>query len=218
MPISRSIRDIAAAHPERPAITTSNRSLTYRDLAHESPRIIAAARQLHEGVRLTGRNASAARPVTAVCTASAFEAARIMAALAGSEHIFAAIDPRWPVEHQRNIVLAAGIGVVIVDDSESAATLREALGEECGEDWGGVICTLTEFRNLEHPIDVATEVESDGPDISRPDSEPFLMLFSSGTTAAPKAFLKTRGQYRANLAVSKRHLSLIHISEPTRLL
>ena len=208
MPISRSIRDIAAAHPERPAITTSNRSLTYRDLAHESPRIIAAARQLHEGVRLTGRNASAARPVTAVCTASAFEAARIMAALAGSEHIFAAIDPRWPVEHQRNIVLAAGIGVVIVDDSESAATLREALGEECGEDWGGVICTLTEFRNLEHPIDVATEVESDGPDISRPDSEPFLMLFSSGTTAAPKAFLKTRGQYRANLAVSKRHLGL----------
>ena len=208
MPISRSIRDIAAAHPERLAITSSNRSLTYRELVRESPRIIAAVRQLHEGVRLTGRNASAARPVTAVCTASAFAAARIMAALAGSDHVFAAIDPRWPAEHQRNIIRSAGIGVVIVHDSESAATLREALGEECGEDWEGVIRTLTEFRNLEHTIDVATEVESDGPDISRPDSEPFLMLFSSGTTAAPKAFLKTRGQYRANLAVSKRHLGL----------
>lgn len=208
MPITRSIRATAAKHPERPAITTSNRSLTYRELVDESRHTIAAARQLHEGVRLTGRNEPEARPVTAVCTASAFAAARIMAALAGTDHIFAAIDPRWPAEHQRNIIRSAGIGVVIVDDSESAATLREALGEECGEDWGGVICTLTEFRNLEHTIDVATEVESDGPDISRPDSEPFLMLFSSGTTAAPKAFLKTRGQYRANLAVSKRHLGL----------
>ncbi|OFT23229.1 class I adenylate-forming enzyme family protein [Arthrobacter sp. HMSC08H08] len=237
MPISRSIHDTAAAHPERLAITSSNRSLTYRDLAHESPRIIAAANWLHRKVRLetqptTGRTGLAekaelaARPVTAVCTASAFEAARIMAALAGSEHIFASIDPRWPAEHQRNIVRAAGIGVVIVDDSESAATLREALGEECGEDWGGVICTLTEFRNLEHAVGAemdgaghgagsVAEVAANRPDTSRPDgaadrpdSEPFLMLFSSGTTAAPKAFLKTRGQYRANLAVSKRHLGL----------
>ncbi|MDR7292811.1 acyl-CoA synthetase (AMP-forming)/AMP-acid ligase II [Pseudoglutamicibacter albus] len=226
MPITRSIHATAAKHPERPAIITSNRSLTYRDLVDESPRIIAAVRQLHEGVRLTGRNASAARPVTAVCTASAFEAARIMAALAGSDHVFAAIDPRWPAEHQRNIVLAAGIGVVIVDDSESAATLRQALGEGSGEDWGGVICTLTEFRNLEHAVandggdagdgaDSVAEVAENRPDTSRPDgaadrpdSEPFLMLFSSGTTAAPKAFLKTRGQYRANLAVSKRHLGL----------
>lgn len=215
MPISRSIRDIAAAHPERLAITSSNRSLTYRDLAHESPRIIAAVRQLHEGVRLTGRNASAARPVTAVCTASAFAAARIMAALAGTDYIFAAIDPRWPAEHQRNTILAAGIGVVIVDDEQTATTLSNSLGV----DWGGVICTLTEFCNLEHAVGAemdgaghgagsVAEVAANRPDIFRPDSEPFLMLFSSGTTAAPKAFLKTRGQYRANLAVSKRHLGL----------
>ncbi|OFT43829.1 hypothetical protein HMPREF3160_01900 [Arthrobacter sp. HMSC06H05] len=222
MPITRSIRATAAKHPERPAITTSNRSLTYRELVDESRHTIAAARQLHEGVRLTGRNEPEARPVTAVCTASAFEAARIMAALAGSDHVFAAIDPRWPAEHQRNIIRSAGIGVVIVDDSESAATLRSSLGT----DWGGVICTMPEFRNLEHAVandggdagdgaDSVAEVAENRPDTSRPDgaadrpdSEPFLMLFSSGTTAAPKAFLKTRGQYRANLAVSKRHLGL----------
>lgn len=135
-----------------------------------------------------------------------------MAALAGSDHIFAAIDPRWPVEHQRNIVRAAGIGVVIVDGRQAAATLREALDEECGEDWGGIVCTITEFRNLEHAVDAETDAAWDGAagevPGERPDDEPFLMLFSSGTTAAPKAFLKTRGQYRANLEVSKRHLGV----------
>lgn len=204
MPITRSIHATAAAHPTWPAITSENCSLTYRELVQESPRIIAAANWLHRKVRLTGRNESESRPVTAVSTTSAFEAARIMAALAGSEHVFAAIDPRWPVEHQRNIVRAAGIGVVIVDGRQAAATLREALIEECDGDWGGIVCTITEFRNLEHAVDAA----GDGAETSRPDDAPFLMLFSSGTTAAPKAFLKTRGQYRANLEVSKRHLGV----------
>ncbi len=140
-----------------------------------------------------------------------------MAALAGSEHVFAAIDPRWPVAHQRNIVRAAGIGVVIVGGTQAAAALREALNEECGEDWGGIVCTITEFRNLEHAVDAESDAASDGakrevpgerPDTSRPDDEPFLMLFSSGTTAAPKAFLKTRGQYRANLEVSEQYLGV----------
>lgn len=221
MPITRSIHETAAAHPKWPAITSENCALSYRELVQESPRIVTAANWLHRKVRLetpptTGR-AGLARPVTAVCTTSAFEAARIMAALAGSEHVFAAVDPRWPVEHQRNIVRAAGIGVVIVDGTQAAATLREALDEECGEDWGGIVCTITEFRNLEHAVDAeadaawdgaAGEVPGERPDASRPDDEPFLMLFSSGTTAAPKAFLKTRGQYRANLEVSERHLGV----------
>lgn len=217
MPITRSIHETAAAHPKWPAITSENCALSYRELVQESPRIVTAANWLHRKVRLVGRNESESRPVTAVCTTSAFEAARIMAALAGVEHVFAAIDPRWPVEHQRNIVRAAGIGVVIVDGRQAAATLREALDEECGEDWGGIVCTITEFRNLEHAVDAESDAASDGakrevpgerPDTSRPDDEPFLMLFSSGTTAAPKAFLKTRGQYRANLEVSKRHLGV----------
>lgn len=205
MPITRSIRETAAAHPTWPAITSENCALSYRELVQESPRIIAAANWLHRKVRLAGRNEPESRPVTAVCTTSAFEAARIMAALAGAEHVFAAIDPRWPVAHQRNIVRAAGIGVVIVDGTQAAATLREALDEECGEDWGGIVCTITEFRNLEYAVDAAVEGSAD---TSRPDNEPFLMLFSSGTTAAPKAFLKTRGQYRANLEVSERHLGV----------
>lgn len=83
-PITRSIHDTAAAHPTWPAITSENCTLTYRELARESPRIIAAARHLQEGVRLAGRNESEAQPVTAVCTTSAFEAARIMAALAAT--------------------------------------------------------------------------------------------------------------------------------------
>ena len=212
MPITRSIHETAAAHPTWPAITSENCALSYRELVQESPHIIAAANWLHRKARLAGRNESESRPVTAVCTTSAFEAARIMAALAGSDHIFAAIDPRWPVEHQCNIVRAAGIGVVIVDGRQAAATLREALDEECGEDWGGIVCTITEFRNHEHAVDAETHAAWDGAagevPGERPDDEPFLMLFSSGTTAAPKAFLKTRGQYRANLEVSKRHLGV----------
>ncbi len=216
MPITRSIHATAATHPTWPAITSENCSLTYRELVQDSPRIIAAANWLHRKVRLetppTTGPAGLPRPVTAVCTTSAFEAARIMTALAGSEQVFAAIDPRWPVEHQRNIVRSAGIGVVIVDDTQAAATLRETLDEEYGGDWGGIVCTITEFRNLEHAVDAESDAAEE--DVARevpgerPEDEPFLMLFSSGTTAAPKAFLKTRGQYRANLEVSKRHLGV----------
>lgn len=60
--------------------------------------------------------------------------------------------------------------------------------------------TLDAFRRRE-----AATAPAPAPTV-RDGDEAFLMLFSSGTTSEPKAFLKTRAQYRANVAVSSAHL------------
>ena len=105
----------------------------------------------------------------------------------------ASIDPRWPLAHRVRIIVAAGIGLVISDD----AALAESLG---AAGWTGSILTLAEFRARE-----ASAVRADPPSV-RDGDEAFLLLFSSGTTSDPKAFLKTRRQYRENVAVSSTHL------------
>ena len=86
------------------------------------------------------------------------------------------------------VITAAGIGLVISDDAELADALVDA-------GWTGTLLPLAEFR--------AREAAAPGGSARvRDRDEAFLLLFSSGTTSDPKAFLKTRQQYRANVAVS----------------
>ena len=132
-------------------------------------------------------------PATAVSLTSAFEAARIVVSLAGYRAVSAVIDPRWPLEHQARVIEAAGIGLVISDSAELAAGLDE-------RGWGGTVVTSAQFSRAEEQASPAQ------PPTVRDGDEPFLLLFSSGTTSDPKAFLKTRQQYRANVAVSSAYL------------
>lgn len=197
MPITRSILTTAEEHPDRPAIVGESGSLNYGELVDDHRRVMGAVRRLQQQAPNPPSPApEAAAPVTAVSSTSAFDAARIMAGLAGYRQVSATIDPRWPDEHKKHVILSAGISTVIVDDDEAAARLRSLLGS----DWGGSAVALEEFRRLERTVEPAEE-----PSV-RPDDEPYLMLFSSGTTSSPKAFLKTRGQYRANFAVSSQYL------------
>lgn len=198
MPITRSILTTAAQHPDRPAIVGEHAALSYAELAEDGRRVIAAVRHLlAQAADLpTPALETQGAPVIAVSSTSAFEAARIMAGLAGYRAVSATIDPRWPVDHQRHVIAEVGIGLVIVDDDEAEARLRSALGP----DWGGVVVPVQRFREIEAQVQLAE------PPQVRDADEPYLMLFSSGTTSSPKAFLKTRGQYRANFAVSSRYL------------
>src|SRR5699024_5985212 len=132
-------------------------------------------------------------PITAISLTSAFHTARLLAGLAGFCAVSAAVDPRWPLEHRVRVIVTTGIGLVISDSEELTAALTAA-------DWTGTIIALEDFRRLEHEL-----TPTRAPSV-RDGAEPFLMLFSSGTTDNPKAFIKTRQQYRDNYAVSSAHL------------
>ncbi|GAA2829437.1 acyl-CoA synthetase (AMP-forming)/AMP-acid ligase II [Leucobacter komagatae] len=203
MPITQSILEVASQHPERVAIAGEDGRLSYAELVEDSRRVFAVVDALHRAHDAPPAPAPETRgiPITAVSIESAFHTSRIVAGLAGYRAVSATIDPRWPLEHRVNVVLATGIGLVISDADDLAPALRE-------RGWGGTIISLPEFRAAERdvrdPGRGATPL-ADAPTV-RDGDEPFLLLFSSGTTSAPKGFLKTRDQYRANVAVSSAYL------------
>lgn len=197
MPLTRTVLEVAAQDPEQRAIVGADGSLTYAELVEDSRRLFAAVDALHRAQATPPAPAPETRgiPITATCITSAFHTARVLGGLAGFRAVSAVIDPRWPLEHRVGVVLTTGIGLVVTDDedTEFAAALAS-------RGWTGTVVGLTRLQALEAQATPAP------PPTVRADDEAFLMLFSSGTTSAPKAFLKTRRQYRANVAVSSAHL------------
>ncbi|MEO7125908.1 MAG: class I adenylate-forming enzyme family protein [Nakamurella sp.] len=207
MPLTEMVLRVADEYPDRPAIVADGQRLTYAGLVADSRRVIAAVRAAHAAqpnppipARETG-----GIPITAVSTTSAFHTARIVAGLAGYRAVSATIDPRWPLAHQVSVIVTTGIGLVISDSAELAAALRAAA-------WTGQVLPLAGFRRREAEFSshAGTLPTAERPTAERPTvrdgTEPFLMLFSSGTTRNPKAFLKSRAQYRANFSISSAHL------------
>lgn len=193
--MTRAVLDTAECHPERAALVGEEGQLSYSELVEHSRRTFAAVESLHDAQDAPPPPApeTLGIPITGVSTTSAFHTARILAGLAGFRAVSATIDPRWPLAHRVDVILSTGIGVVI-DDSMILADELTARG------WGGTVITLEEFLHRETDAIPAPE-----PTVREGD-EPFLLLFSSGTTSNPKAFLKTRTQYRENFAVSSAHL------------
>ncbi|PRB07690.1 class I adenylate-forming enzyme family protein [Microbacterium sp. MYb64] len=195
MPITRTVLSAAAEHPAQQAIVSPDGALDYAGLVADSRRAFAVVDAAHRAQLAPPSPApeTGGIPITAVSVASAFHAARIVAGLAGYRAVSATIDPHWPLPHRVHVITAAGIGLVISDDARLATALGDA-------GWTGSVLTLAEFRDRER-----ASIPADPPTV-RDGDEAFLLLFSSGTTSDPKAFLKTRRQYRENVAVSRAHL------------
>ncbi|WP_413332469.1 class I adenylate-forming enzyme family protein [Brevibacterium sp. GP-SGM9] len=195
MPITATILEVADSDPERLALVGGDERLSYGELVADSRTMVAVVDSLHRAQPEPPTPAPETEgiPITAVSTTSAFHTSRIIAGLAGYRAVSATIDPRWPLEHQVRVIRVTGIGLVISDSTDLAEALAAA-------EWTGTVITTTEFRAREAAVEPAPP-----PSVRAPD-EPFLMLFSSGTTSNPKAFIKTRQQYRDNVAVSSAHL------------
>lgn len=195
MPITQTILEGARRDPEQLAIAGADGRLTYAGLVEDSRRVFAAVQALHGAQADPPAPApeTGGIPITAVSIDSAFHTSRIVAGLAGFRAVSATLDPRWPLAHRVAVILATGIGLV-VSDSDDLAPALEARG------WGGTVVSLADFREQEARLDPAP-----APTV-RDGDEAFLLLFSSGTTSDPKGFLKTRAQYRANVAVSSAYL------------
>ncbi|HEX7381702.1 MAG TPA: AMP-binding protein, partial [Nevskiaceae bacterium] len=195
MPLTGKLLEVARTHPGRVAIASGGQRLGYAQLVEDSRRLMAAVREVQAGQRQPPEPVAETGgiPIVAVSVASAFEAARILAGLAGYRCVSATIDPRWPLAHRVNVVRSAGIGVVVSDSADLGEGLRAA-------GWRGTVLAPAALHALESDAEPA-----EAPAV-RDGREPFLMLFSSGTTRNPKAFLKTRRQYRENYAVSAAYL------------
>lgn len=193
MPITRTVLDEARLHPGRTAIAVPEATLDYATLLEGGRRTWAAVQRAVSGSPMMPVPEAQGLPVVGVSLTRAFHTARIVAALAGYPVISAVLDPRWPIDHQAAVIVRAGMSVVLGQSAELAA----ALGER---GWPGRFLTLEQFLALEEETPPAE------PPTVRSGAEPFLLLFSSGTTRAPKAFMKTRYQYRQNFAVSSAHL------------
>ncbi|WP_164234043.1 class I adenylate-forming enzyme family protein [Microbacterium hydrocarbonoxydans] len=175
------LRRAAAADPGRLALVGSDRSLTRAELLEDAARLSAGL----DALRPEG---SAGRPVVALCLDAAFDVARLVVAAEYGDRIVCVLDPRWPASVRLALLLAAGADLLVTADDDLRAPLAEA-------GWTGRIARLDELRGAAASAPVVP-----------PADAPFLLLFSSGTTGAPKAFLKTRAQYAANIAASRAHL------------
>lgn len=197
MPITRTILEVAKGDPARLAIVGDSERLAYGELISDGARVRAAVEHLHASQPAAQRPLPAPEaqgiPITAISLTDAFHTARIVTGLAGFRAVSATVDPRWPLDHQVGIVNKVGVGLLISD----SVPLREAL-ENAG--WRGRVVTLAEFCSLEASLPPAGEPEVRDP------HEAFLLLFSSGTTSAPKAFMRLRHEYRYNAQVSSHYL------------
>ena len=199
MPMTQTVLDTAVQHPDRPAIVGEDGALTYGQLVEDSARVFAAVQSLHAAQETPPAPApeTGGIPITAMSVESAFQTARVLVGLSGFRAVSATIDPRWPLEHRVDVVLHTGIGLVITDEEDLAPALR-------ARGWTGTVVGLAEFlARVEKAGDTGSALEQPA---VRDGEEPFLLLFSSGTTSNPKGFLKTRRQYRANAAISTAHL------------
>ncbi len=200
MPMTQAMLETAARHPERPAIVGDRESLTYRELLADSARLFAVVDGLHRAQQHppTPASETCGIPIAAISAESAYEVARFVAGLAGFRAVSATIDPRWPLEHRVDVIVTTGIGVVVTDTDDLAPALT-------ARGWTGTVIGLADFSRRIDALAADADPSLERPAV-RDGDEAFLMLFSSGTTSNPKAFLKTRGQYRANAAVSTAHL------------
>ncbi|MFJ3473837.1 class I adenylate-forming enzyme family protein [Microbacterium maritypicum] len=183
---------IAADDPDRPAIVGRDAHLTYGELHAESRRISATLESQLMMAATTDHPhlPSALPPIVAICLSTAVDIARISVAVEAGPRILTVIDERWPTALQMRLIAATGATALITD----APALKTALR---ASGWRGPVLRLADLA--------PTTPNAAEPEVPADDA-PFLLLTSSGTTGAPKAFLKTRAQYAANIEVSREYL------------
>ncbi|MEO6825759.1 MAG: fatty acid--CoA ligase family protein [Microbacteriaceae bacterium] len=204
MPFTRTILEVAEADPQRLALAGDGCRFTYAQLRNACTFIRSGVEELLGGPDAVycGRASveTAGVPIIAVSLSRAIDVARFICGVTGFRAIIAVLDPLWPQSHRLETIRRVDPALVITDD----AAFESALGAL--SEWSGKAVSLAEFDAL-----AASAPPSAGPEI-RPRDEPFLLLFTSGTTDLPKGFLRSRGSWDYNVRISRAYLG----AEPGR--
>lgn len=205
MPITRRVIETAQSHPERIALADgSGRAITYGDIVRESPSHMRTLTHLLDSLtdadreRITFADEIGDIPVVSLSLSHALDSAFFVTVCAGYRAVTSVLDPLWPIEHRMRSVIRSGAQIVITDDP----AFREALTQAA---WPGVVLSLDEYQTTREQFTNDTHEAGPVPEV-RHDEEPFLLIFTSGTTDLPKGFLRTRKSWRYNVMISKRYL------------
>jgi acyl-CoA synthetase (AMP-forming)/AMP-acid ligase II len=177
MPLSGAIERHAASQPENPAFHLEDRVLSYRALAATARRLHAAFEELApERKSVIGQQS---RLVAIVCGNHALFPAAFTAATAGI-NCAALLDPHLPEPVWRRLADRLAPDLLVTADGENLTVSNPRSGAQC---------TIA-----------ATDMLEDPPLPDGKDDAPFLIVFTSGTTADPKPILRDRGSWRTSLA------------------
>lgn len=202
MPITRTLITTAAHSPTRTALAGDGERLSYGDLARSCAAVRAGVEALLGSSEPIASGASASEtrgvPIVAVSLSRAIDAARLLTGVISFRAVAAVLDPLWPLEHRLEILRRVEPALVITDDPEFEAQLDAT-------SWGGTVTSLAAFDLAAADALAERGASAPGPEI-RPRDEPFLLLFTSGTTDLPKGFLRTRGSWDHNVDISRRYL------------
>lgn len=174
MPLSDAIEWHAATNPQGPAFHLEDRVLSYGGLA-------AAARRLHAAFAAlapTGRSVIGAQN-------------RLVAILTGNHALFPAAF----------VAATAGNACAALIDPHLPEAVRQRMLERLGPDL--IVTADGDTLLLHDPRSGATMplTEGDAPPLPEGrDDDPFLIVFTSGTTADPKPIVRDRRSWRISLA------------------
>ncbi|MEO7124011.1 MAG: class I adenylate-forming enzyme family protein [Lacisediminihabitans sp.] len=198
MPFTRTLIEVAAAHPQRLALAGDGDRFSYRQLLEACTIIRSGVEEILGGPDVVDQGRASVEtggvPVVAVSLSRAIDIARFVCGVNGFRAIIAVLDPLWPESHRLETVRRVDPALVITDDAAFQHSLSTL------EEWSGDAVSLKDFdeRAASAPISVGPEV--------RPRDEAFLLLFTSGTTDLPKGFLRSRESWDYNVGVSRAYL------------
>ena len=187
MPFAAAIHRHADEHPHVPAFQIDGRVFTFGELARIAGRLAALFEDLagkHERRSVLG---DGARLIALEAGNHPLFAAAFLAATSGGNCV-ALIDPHLPEATRQAMRDCLSPDLVISGNSDGLVLQAPASGETRSFD------------------------ESDAGERVRlaigNDREPFLVVFTSGTTGTPKAIIRDRGSWRRSLATGERFFGI----------
>lgn len=203
MPFTQKIIDTANADPSRIAIADVQGAVTYSELLANCPVLYATIEhflgRIPDPDSITTPDEIGNIPVIMIALDRAADVAALVAMLAGYRTVTSVLDQLWPIEHRLRAVIAAGAKIVITDDQDFIAALEATK-------WRGIALTRQQLNETAAEILAVKQIEELEQPRRRDDDEPFVLIFTSGTTDLPKGFLRSRHSWRVNVVVSEKYL------------
>ncbi|MDK1375729.1 MULTISPECIES: class I adenylate-forming enzyme family protein [unclassified Sinorhizobium] len=177
MPLAEAIMHHAGERPHEPAFRIEDRVFSFGELAVDAGHILHALGQRLSAETSDSVLSGRARLIALQTGNHPLFAAAFIAATAGG-NCAALIDPHLPEPTRRRMIEQLRPDIVVHPEGDALRLERPATGENA-------------------PID--TDADGIGTILVGEGGEPFLIVFTSGTTGEPKAIVRDRRSWRLSL-------------------